>query len=174
MIGVNKGDVTLVPHSKKWGKLFDKEKNLLYSLIGKHTIEIQHIGSTAISGIYAKPIIDIMIGVQSIADIEMFDQNLLKTHGYFHLQRVRMNGKVVFAKFMDLENLTKTHILHIVEYNGDWWNKHISFRNYLRENSEAAREYEELKLSLALKYPHDERTYTDKKKRFVDEILSKQ
>ncbi|MFN7249905.1 MAG: GrpB family protein [Anaerobacillus sp.] len=135
--------------------------------------DIQHFGSTAIEGINAKPIIDILVGVESLDEVEKFDKVRLKENGYYHLSKARLEGKVVFAKFSNLENLTKTHIMHIVEHNGTWWKEHIYFRDYLNENPEKAREYETLKKRLALKYPNEERLYTDEKKKFVDDILSK-
>ncbi|TPE68621.1 GrpB family protein [Halalkalibacterium halodurans] len=173
MLGVNKGKVKLVAYSPKWKELFVEEKEMLESIIGENIKDIQHFGSTAIEGINAKPIIDILVGVESLNEVEKFDKERLKESGYYHLRRVRLEGKVVFAKFSNLENLTKTHIMHIVEHNGTWWKEHTSFRDYLNENPEKAREYETLKKRLALKYPNDERLYTDEKKKFVDGILSK-
>lgn len=173
MLGVNKGEVKLVTHSSNWKELFADEKEMLQSIIGEYIKDIQHFGSTAIEGIKAKPIIDILVGVESLDKVEKFDKESLKENGYYHLSKVRLEGKVVFAKFSNLENLTKTHIMHIVEHNGTWWKEHTFFRDYLNDNPDKAREYEALKKSLALKYPKDERTYTDEKKKFVDDILSK-
>jgi GrpB-like predicted nucleotidyltransferase (UPF0157 family) len=172
MLGVNKGQVKLVTYSVNWKKLFEVEKELLHSIIGENTKDIQHFGSTAIEGIKAKPILDILVGVQSLEEVEKFDKERLKEQGYYHLPKVQLEGKVVFAKFSDLDNLTKTHIMHVVEFNGTWWKEHTYFRNYLNGNPDKAREYEALKENLALKYPNDERTYTDEKKKFVYDILS--
>lgn len=173
MLGVNKGEVKLVAHSNNWEEYYTKEAVLLYSLIGEHVVDIQHIGSTAIPGIIAKPIIDILIGVKNLNDVERFDKNKLKQEGYYYLPRVTVEGKQVFAKFSNLDNLTKTHILHVVEYKGDWWKQHIFFRDYLIEHEGARKEYETLKRHLAQSYLNDERLYTDGKKKFVDHILSK-
>lgn len=172
MLGVNKGQVKLVAYSVNWKKLFEVEKELLHSIIGKNTKDIQHFGSTAIEGIKAKPILDILVGVQSLEEVEKFDKERINEQGYYHLPKVQLEGKVVFAKFSDLDNLTKTHIMHVVEFNGTWWKEHTYFRNYLNGNPDKAREYEALKENLALKYPNDERTYTDEKKKFVYDILS--
>ncbi|MGM0843870.1 MAG: GrpB family protein [Bacillota bacterium] len=171
MLGVNKGEVFLVAHTDNWKSLYDKEKSLLETIIGDKAREIQHFGSTAIGGIEAKPIIDILVGVESLEDVEKFNKEKLKEAEYYHLPRVQIDGKEVFAKFTDFENLTKTHILHVVEYDGRWWNEHTSFRDYLNTNPSVAKEYESLKTSLAAKYPNDERSYTDEKKQFVDDIL---
>lgn len=173
MLGVNKGEVILVDHTDKWKSLFDKERSLLKTIIGDDVREIQHFGSTAIKGIEAKPIIDILVGVESLEDVQKFNKKKLKEAGYYHLPRVQIDGKEVFAKFTDLENFTKTHILHVVKYDSSWWNEHTSFRDYLNANPSVAKEYESLKKYLAEKYPNDERSYTDEKKQFVDGILNR-
>ncbi|MDP4550117.1 GrpB family protein [Alkalihalobacillus macyae] len=163
----------LVTHTDKCKRLFDKEKSLLETIIGDDARDIQHFGSTAIKGIEAKPIIDILVGVESLKDVEKFNKEKLKEAGYYHLSRVQIDGKEVFAKFTDLENLTKTHILHVVEYGDSWWKEHISFRDYLNTNESVAKEYESLKKYLVEKYSNDERSYTDEKKQFVDDILNR-
>lgn len=131
------------------------------------------MGSTAINGIQAKPIIDILVGVKSMDDIKAFNEDKLKEHGYYRLKRVVLEGKVVFAKFSSLENLTKTHILHVVEHNGTWWQAHTFFRDYLNEHPETARQYEQHKQKLAQQYPDNEKAYTDGKKAFVDQMLAR-
>ncbi|MFD2654872.1 GrpB family protein [Gracilibacillus thailandensis] len=171
MLGVNKGEVKLVNHSADWKKLFHDEKQLLQSIIGENIIDIQHFGSTAIEGIKAKPVIDILVGVETLEDVRKFDRKRLKEIGYYHLSKVQLDGKVVFARFSDLESLTKTHNMHIVEYNGSWWKEHIYFRDYLNGNLKKANEYDVLKQNLATRYPKDEKFYKKEKKRFVDDIL---
>ncbi|CAM3236533.1 GrpB family protein [Filibacter tadaridae] len=171
MLGLNKGDVHLVPHTSEWKKAFIDEKELLNTLIGEHVVDIQHIGSTAIDGIVAKPLLDIVIGVRSMEDVQKFDKHKLKAANYYHLGRVQIEGKKVFAKFSNLEVLTKTHVLHVVEYDGDWWHQHTFFRDYLNKNPESAKQYEILKKELAEEFPADERAYADRKKKFVDDIF---
>ncbi|MCF6139171.1 GrpB family protein [Pseudalkalibacillus berkeleyi] len=174
MLGVNKGKVILASHDSSWRSLFDEEKTLLNSLIGDQAEDIQHMGSTAINGIQAKPIIDILVGVTAMEDIKAFDEEKLREQGYFRLKKVVLEGKVVFAKFSSLENLTKTHILHVVEHNGGWWKAHTFFRDYLNEHPETANAYERHKQELAERYPDNEKAYTDGKKMFVDQVLAKQ
>jgi len=171
MLGLNKDVVKLVGHANNWKELFRVEKAILNSLVGEHVVDIQHIGSTAIDGIAAKPLLDILVGVKSMGDAQKFDKHKLKKADIYHLGRVQIEGKEVFAKFSNLENLTKTHVLHVVEYDGDWWQKHIFFRDYLNEHPEVAKQYEVLKKELAEAFPTNERSYTDGKKIFVDNIL---
>ena len=171
MLGLNRNVVKLVGHANNWKELFRVEKDLLNALVGEHVVDIQHIGSTAIDGIAAKPLLDILVGVKSMDDVQKFDKHKLKEANIYHLGRVQIEGKEVFAKFSNLENLTKTHVLHVVEYGGDWWQKHIFFRDYLNEHPEVAKQYEALKKELAEAFPTNERSYTDGKKIFVEKIL---
>ncbi|WP_342514153.1 GNAT family N-acetyltransferase [Sporosarcina sp. FSL K6-1522] len=171
MLGLDKGEIKLVSHADEWGVLFEEEQALLETLIGEHIVAVQHIGSTAITGISAKPLLDVLVGVRSLEDVRRFDKRKLKGAGYYHLGRIEIDGKVVFAKFSNVEELTKTHVLHVVEYGGDWWHKHTFFRDYLNEHPDVARTYEVLKSELAVAYPDNESAYTDGKKHFVDEVL---
>ena len=172
VLGLNKDVVALSSYRQEWKELFSHEKALLESLIGEYVVDIQHIGSTAIEGIAAKPMLDILIGLRSMDDVKKFDKYKLKDADIYHLGRVEIEGKAVFAKFSDLEELTKTHVYHVVEYGGDWWKQHTLFRDYLNAHSDVASEYETLKKELAVKYPTNERNYADAKKKFVDEVLS--
>ena len=168
MLGLNRNVVELVEHANNWKELFREEKDLLNSLLGEHVVDIQHIGSTAIDGIAAKPLLDILVGVKSMDDVQKFDKHKLKEANIYHLGRVQIEGKEVFAKFSNLESLTKTHVLHVVEYGGDWWQKHIFFRDYLNEHPEVSNQYEVLKKELAAAYPTNERSYTDGKKNYYN------
>lgn len=171
MLGLDKDVVALTAYDPKWKVLFEQEKVLLESLVGEHIVDIQHIGSTAIEGIAAKPMIDVLIGVQALDDAKKFDKYLLRDADIYQLGRVEVEGKVVYAKFSDLIALTKTHVYHVVEHKGDWWQQHTLFRDYLNEHPDVAIEYETLKKELAVKYTNNERDYADAKKAFVDEVV---
>ncbi|QTD39703.1 GrpB family protein [Sporosarcina sp. Te-1] len=171
MLGLNKDVVALTKHEEGWQALFDQEKVLLASLLGDKAVDIQHIGSTAIRGISAKPMLDLLIGVKNLTDVDQFDLHALKDADIYRL-KADVEGKVVFAKFSDLHELTKTHVYHVVEYGGEWWNAHTLFRDYLNEHPDVAKSYETLKLELAQKYPDNERDYADAKKTFVDRIVA--
>jgi GrpB-like predicted nucleotidyltransferase (UPF0157 family) len=171
MLGLNKDVVALVEHATNWKELFKEEKDLLNTLVGEHVVDIQHIGSTAIDEIAAKPLIDILVGVKSMDDVQKFNKHKLKEANIYHLGRVQIDGKEVFAKFSNLENLTKTHVLHVVEYGGDWWQKHTFFRDYLTEHPEVAKQYEVLKKEMAEAFPTNERSYAEGKRYFVERIV---
>jgi GrpB-like predicted nucleotidyltransferase (UPF0157 family) len=171
-LGLPKGKVYVVPYSQEWNLQYEEEKTLLLQLLNNYVEDIQHIGSTSINGIHSKPVVDIMVGVNSMNEVDRFDIESLKLNNYYRL-KVQVHDKVVFAKITDLKNNTKTHIVHVVQYGGELWNKHIFFRDYLRGNEEAAKEYEVLKIDLADKYHNDEGTYTREKESFVNNILNR-
>src|SRR5690606_24934039 len=137
-----------------WKQSFQEESIKLQNIIGDHIEGIEHIGSTAINGMEAKPIVDILIGVKHLSDTSRFNFEVLKQEDYYRL-KANVKEKMVMAKFFDLTDQVKTHILHVVEINGDWWKQHIFFRDYLNANPEAAAEYAKLKTQLAMKFKHD-------------------
>lgn len=173
MLGLNRNVVMLAPYTNAWTGLFQEEKTLLEKILGQHVLAIEHIGSTAVKGIAAKPLIDIIIGVQSLDDVQLFDELKLREAGIYRLGRVNIEGKVVFAKFTNMEVLTKTHVYHVVEYQGSWWDKHIRFRDYLNAHPETAKEYETLKIQLAERFPTNEKEYAEAKVAFIDRVLEK-
>ncbi|MGP4071156.1 GrpB family protein [Piscibacillus sp. B03] len=173
MLGLQKGEVKLVPHNPEWTTNYQQEKALLESLVGEYIVGIEHIGSTAINGIKAKPIIDIMIGLQPLDNARDLELRTMQEGHYYRLQKQQLEGKVVFAKFPEIHegNAMKTHFLHVVEYDGDWWHEHIQFRDRLNNNLELAKEYEQLKLNLAEQHSNDVKSYTDQKLEFVKSII---
>ncbi|MDI3089995.1 GrpB family protein [Priestia megaterium] len=168
MLGVERGLVILEPYNYKWSILFDKERELLYAHLKDLIIEIEHVGSTSIEGLFAKPIIDIAIGVSSLDRVIKIKEKV-KEIGYFEVP-VSIDGKHVFAK--NKENKI-THFLHIMIYNQNLWRDQISFRDYLRSFPDARVKYIKLKAELANKYPNDVVSYTNEKKEFVDHVLKK-
>jgi GrpB-like predicted nucleotidyltransferase (UPF0157 family) len=168
MLGVEHGLVKLEPYNNKWSKLFDKERELLSSQLKDLIVEIEHVGSTSVEGLFAKPIIDIAIGVSSL-DVIMKLKEKVKELGYVEIP-VNLDGKHVFAKYKERKI---THFLHVMIYNQNLWVDQISFRDYLRSTPDAKIEYTKLKEELANKYPKDVISYTNKKKKFVDDILSR-
>lgn len=164
-IGLEKGIVRLAPYSPEWKTLYEEEEKLLRELIGEYIIDIQHIGSTSIPDMIAKPILDIGI---AIADFEEGKRCIkpIESLGYEYKGENGIPGRHYFVK----GNPT-THHIHVVEIDSEEWKKNIIFRDALRKNENLAKEYAELKLNLAEKFKYDRVAYTDGKTDFVNYVL---
>jgi GrpB-like predicted nucleotidyltransferase (UPF0157 family) len=171
LLGLNPDEVRLADHSPGWKTEFQKvRKDLLENtnIPGSH---IDHIGSTAITGIPAKPIIDIMAAVEDLTALDPALITGLKASGFLQL-KVKRPGEVVFARFADDDYKIKTHFLHLVEYEGELWNNLLFFRDYLNENEVARKEYVQLKLDYIKKTSTGIKEYTDYKESFVKKIAA--
>jgi GrpB-like predicted nucleotidyltransferase (UPF0157 family) len=136
----------------------------LLSQIGRWSRGIEHIGSTAVPGLAAKPVIDIMPGVLSMADAESCIEGMRRL-GYEYVPEFEdaLPDRRYFRKGHPEQ---KWHV-HIVEVGGPFWRRHIAFRDYLRAHPEAAGKYAALKRRLAAQYPYDSLAYTDAKSEFI-------
>ena len=167
MLGLPDGTVKLVPHSSEWQLHFETEKARLQESIGAYVVDIQHIGSTAIPGIKAKPIIDMMAGLRK-PNLWQACVAPLRAMGY-----EPYTGPVDLPDwhlFIKNQNGRKTHHVHLVPWNGDFWTSRMLFREYLLRHPEVAEKYEELKLRLAKQYPNNRAAYTHDKGDFVRTI----
>ncbi|WP_019215224.1 bifunctional GrpB family protein/GNAT family N-acetyltransferase [Legionella tunisiensis] len=140
--------ITLLPHNPAWKAAFGIAKQQLLQLDIKNIIQVEHIGSTAISGIYAKPVIDILIGVKSLSEFTSEDIQKIESLGYRYNQvfETVFPHRRYFQK--DNEYGERTHQIHLVNYPSSWYEQHLLFRDYLRVYPGIAKEYEALKLNL--------------------------
>ena len=166
-LGVKRGTVRIALNSDELFTEYQKERKILSKIFDNNFMEIEHIGSTSIPDIKAKPIIDIAIKVKTIDNLDGILKSL-KQIGY--KERVgRLSGKQkVFAKGSDLK---VTHHLHIIENGEKDWDEKIKFKNILLNNTLIAKEYSELKINLASKYWNDRSNYTKEKSLFIRKIL---
>ncbi|MFA6278744.1 MAG: GrpB family protein [Candidatus Paceibacterota bacterium] len=165
MVGLKRGIVKLVRHQKRWKKAFEVERERLLKQLGKLVIDIQHIGSTSISGIEAKPIIDMSAGIRKLRDAGTLIKPLSRLGYTFY----RKSGKqIFFAKGLDKK---RTHYLHMMRYCGVTWNNDLLFRTYLRNHPQRAKAYATIKLRLAKRYTNDRKKYTAGKSQFIKETL---
>lgn len=167
MIGLKKGSVELAPHKELWHQLFAEEEARLRDAIGEHVVAIEHVGSTAICGLSAKPIIDIAAAVREAANAERCVR-LLENIDYQYRGENGIAGRYYFVK-----GEPRTHHLHMVEVGSDFWKNHLLFRDYVRKHPEVAEEYELLKRDLARKYERDREAYTEGKSSFIEEVLKR-
>lgn len=162
--------VSIAPYNPNWPNLFTKEQTFLQKFLADYLVgTIEHIGSTAIPNLVAKPVIDIMAPVKSLRDSHSAIEILVINahYCYFPYKAEIMHWFCKPAPYF------RTHHLHLVPYQSQLWKERLAFRDYLRENPEAAQDYAELKLSLAKQYKHDREAYTNEKWPFVKDILEK-
>jgi GrpB-like predicted nucleotidyltransferase (UPF0157 family) len=164
--------IELVPYDMRWPQMAKLEIEKLRKILpSNHIIDIQHVGSTAIPGMLAKPIIDIQIAVDSLAAIKQAAIDILKTCEYVYWDEDPDPEKMFFVKGMPPFGEKRTHHVHIIEPNSKRWQTRIIFRDYLIAHSEIAHEYEQLKIKLAKEYTYDREQYTDAKTKFIDDVL---
>jgi len=161
--------IFLTEHNKEWESWYLEEEKRIKSFLPEvEKLKINHIGSTAIDGICAKPIIDILLEIPAACSMKEF-KDVLVSHGYICMSedenRISFNRGYTQKGFAE-----KVFHLHL-RYWGD--NDEISFRDYMRDNPEAAKKYEELKLSLWKKYEHNRDGYTNAKTSFILEHTTK-
>jgi len=169
-----KDHINIVPNNPEWMALAKTEIEHIKSLFPNGLIlDTQHVGSTAIPNISAKPIIDIQIAVNSLDVMKIVAVPLLQKLGYEYWAENPDQTRMFFAKGMPPYGEKRTHHVHIVEPSSHHWLDKIAFRDYLIKHPEAAKEYEALKNKLAAEYKFDREKYTDEKAEFVKNILAK-
>lgn len=168
MIGLRRGTVRLSSHQKGWATAFEKEKKRLEKILGSVAVRIEHIGSTSVPGLPAKPLIDIAVGMSSMKDGRRYVR-LMERAGYFWRPKWgRLDQHILFAKGNEKR---RTHYIHLFRHGGAIWKRDLAFRDYLRMHPAHARRYAELKRRLARLYPDDRPAYTKKKAAFIRETL---
>lgn len=169
LIGLKRGTVVLKPHCDIWNEMADKMIDVLRGILQTAVTDIQHVGSTAINGLPAKPIIDLAVGAVNTEDIMAFVPQLqqygIEFRGEDH------PGQLLFSMGDFEEDIITFHI-HVAAYSSDDWNNYIYFRDYLNSHPEAADEYLKLKEDLYRQFADDRKAYTAGKHSFIDKILS--
>lgn len=158
-------NVSIVEYRPQWRKMFEEERQLLQAVLGEVPAKVEHIGSTSIEGLAAKPIIDIMIGLPDFSVVERLVPRM-ETLGYEYIQKYEdeMPFRRYFVKNL---NWIRTHQIHMVEINSEFWERHLLFRDYLRHNPEIASKYAVLKKQLAEREWGDVNEYADAKSAFI-------
>jgi GrpB-like predicted nucleotidyltransferase (UPF0157 family) len=159
--------IVVVDYDPSWPEQFASEKAVLEPLLAPfRSGPIEHIGSTAVVGLCAKPVIDIMVGVPSLASSEPA-KDLLRGVGY-HYAAYKTD---VMHWFCKPSLALRTHHLHLVPFGSPLWQQRLVFRNSLRADPQLASDYAALKRRLALEFEHDREAYTDAKSPFVMRVL---
>jgi GrpB-like predicted nucleotidyltransferase (UPF0157 family) len=162
--------VILVPYEEAWPSLFEEERARIEDAIGPWVEEIEHIGSTAVPGLAAKPVIDIMVGVRGLEDSSALIGRL-EAIGYEYVPEFEQ--QMPFRRyFRKLRGRRRTHQIHLVERsNAEWWDRHVLFRDHLRAHPEVAEGYARLKYEVSDRFREDRAAYTDAKTDFIAEVV---
>ncbi|WP_394171880.1 GrpB family protein [Guptibacillus hwajinpoensis] len=161
--------VSLNEYNTEWESQFDYERKRIIAAIGDKIAGIEHIGSTSIKGLKAKPIIDIMIGIKDLNSTSALVQPLSEIE-FEYVPKPELTERRFFRK--GLWGRGTCH-LHICEIHSTEWIEKTVFRDYLREHPEFAQEYALLKSELATKYKYDRPAYTQQKEPFIKGIIKK-
>jgi GrpB-like predicted nucleotidyltransferase (UPF0157 family) len=166
-------EVEIVDYDPRWPILFDEEAKRLRAVLEPSLIVgLEHFGSTAIPGLSAKPIIDILIAVRSLAAAQATFVEELRNLDYVYWAENPKKDRMFFVKGMPPFASKRTHHVHVTEPHGEMWQR-LVFRNYLRAHPEEAGTYERLKLRLAAEHQTDREAYTDAKAAYVESVMQK-
>lgn len=166
-IGLKRGCVALLPHDPDWEAQAQETVRLLKEVLGADAVDIQHVGSTSIRGIYAKPILDISVGCQDFAAI-LAHNDALREKGVVFRRQTETELLYVCG---DFARDTRTHHIHVVRYGGCEWNDYLNFRDYLNSHDDDAQAYSRLKQELLKEFAQNREGYTAAKAPFIDRVL---
>jgi GrpB-like predicted nucleotidyltransferase (UPF0157 family) len=171
--------IYLADYDSRWPQIFEEERARLEAAIGQWAADIQHVGSTSIPGIAAKPIIDIAVHLRSLVDA-LYCITPLMELGYECLGEFGIPGRIYFRKRTDEpvrgqshDGVGRTHQVHMYERTNEQYEKQIVFRDYLRAHPDARDAYETLKRQLAESHARDIEAYAMAKSDFVLDILDR-
>ncbi|MFH1023520.1 MAG: GrpB family protein [Planctomycetota bacterium] len=172
---VVKEDVAVVPYDPRWPELFQQEKEHLLKCLPRDLVRrVEHFGSTAVPGLPAKPIVDILVEVADLGETRRRIAPLLEAQGYDYFWRPTWGDDTppFYAWFIKRDqHQNRTHHIHMVEKHFDHWDR-LLFRDYVIKRPEIAAEYAALKRELARAHPHDRVAYTKAKTDFITRITA--
>lgn len=156
MLGLKRDTVQLCEHEQAWEIEAQNTIFRLKEILGAVIKDIQHVGSTSIPSIKAKPIIDIAIAVDDFEDVLLLEEEL-KKQGFYYRPQVDLGEQLLFASgsYYDGTGDLQTHFIHIVKTGSMDWRNYINFRDYLNSTPAVAKVYEDLKVLLAKQAPVD-------------------
>ncbi|UHA72756.1 GrpB family protein [Paenibacillus sp. 481] len=160
--------VTLREYDPIWQDEFARDKALITTCLPDLLLGVEHIGSTSVPGLVAKPVIDIMIGVADLAHIGAESIQALAQIGYEYVPKSDFPTRMFFRRG---QWRAGTHHLHVYTHNSEEWVSNLRFRDYLRSHVEAQHAYAELKKQLASQFMHDRVSYTKGKAAFIKAII---
>jgi GrpB-like predicted nucleotidyltransferase (UPF0157 family) len=164
---VRRGVVALVPHDPSWADEFLREQARISSALGDRVVAIEHVGSTAIAGIHAKPVLDIAVAIVDLEQAKALEPAMQQL-GYDFPGDVGIVGERLFGRGPQI----LTHLVHVVQARGAKWSEYVEFRDLLRADPALTLEYDEIKRGLARTFPNERAKYTEEKGVFIQRVLN--
>lgn len=163
-----KDEVWIEEYDAGWVEKFEREKRGLLRVLKADICEIEHIGSTSVPGLAAKPVVDILVGLRQLI---LTDDQIarLERFGYVYEGQVLNIPEHHFLR----KGMPRRFHLHIAQPGSPFWQRHILFRDFLRSHPDQAKEYAEVKRSLAAQCQHDRKTYAASKTPLIEAMLFK-
>jgi GrpB-like predicted nucleotidyltransferase (UPF0157 family) len=163
------GSIVISDYDPAWPAIFEQERASLQIALGPLVLNVEHIGSTAVPGLAAKPIIDIQLSVHSLEDARSSCVGPLQALGYAYLPEyeARLPGQLFFRKGQPW-----SHHLHVLQDDHPRWRRRLLFRDHLRNHPEAVRAYAKLKRDLAAAFDDDMSGYMNAKTAFIAATLA--
>jgi len=168
MVGLDRERVRVEPYDPAWKEAYERERRRLADLIGDDVLGFEHVGSTAVEGLPAKPVIDLLAVVDDI-DAARDLVPVLEANGYEYRPKPDESERLHCAKGPPED---RTHYLKLVERDSTFHRETVAFRDHLRANPAAAERYAARKRELAERYADDRDAYTEAKAAFVEDVLS--
>ncbi len=165
LLGLNRGEVSVAPYREEWNTLFKLEKENIEETIGDYVEDIQHVGSTSIPGVAAKPVLDIAVAVRDFDEARICIEPL-DGIGYEYRGENSIPRRHFFRK-----GVPRSHHIHMFEKTSADWKEIILFRDCLRSNQGLADDYVRLKRDLSRRYPMDRQSYQAGKARFIEAVI---
>jgi GrpB-like predicted nucleotidyltransferase (UPF0157 family) len=168
-LGLESGTVRVVPYDARWAELYEAEVSRLEAHLAHHGVSLafEHVGSTAVTGLAAKPVLDILAGRNAQQDRVAVIRSL-ESAGYVYRGEQGIPDRDFFRR-----GTPRQYHVHLAEIGSNFWKDHLAFRNYLRANPRVADAYAALKRDLAARHPNDREAYIDGKTAFVKDVLTR-
>lgn len=170
MLGLRHNSNVLVEHDSTWAELFAIERGRLTTALGPYARGIEHYGSTAVPGLRAKPILDILVGLASLDDWQHCHDPLLAL-GYDYAAHAGVPGHHIFGRGRD--GIERTHLVHVVLFEGPSWYPNLRFRDALRQDGALREAYAKVKQQAAEAAPDSRPRYNELKQSFIDDAKAR-
>ncbi len=166
ILGVRKGDLQLCEHQQSWADEARQICEQIIAHVGQHLVDVQHVGSTSIRDVRAKPILDFAIGVQSMSNIKELIDGLVSMN---YIDRGLGPGSIGHLLVYETSPLFRTQHIHIVEHGSNYWLHYVRFRDHMNSNDADRTKLKSFKEQMHQSRA-DRKRYQSEKARFVEEV----